>query len=172
MVQDNPENVQDIYQKYLSNVLCPAWILAPVTHDCIVCVPMFQLTRRPQGFKSDEQMRDVFSKPLGREFNTEQNFKERNKPKTIVTRVGQILEPMSEDLIFNKGSKITSDIELSKNGKEWRNKMEINNSIDTDINTNTDKPTKFPKKTDNRTKTKGNDGAKQRFKKDKKKAKK
>ena len=117
-------------------------------------------------------MRDVFSKPLGREFNTEQNFKERNKPKTIVTRVGQILEPMSEDLIFNKGSKITSDIELSKNGKEWRNKMEINNSIDTDINTNTDKPAKFQKKTDDRTKTKENDGTKQRFKKDKKKAKK
>ena len=37
----DPENVLDIYQKYLSNIVCPAWIFVPGEGGAFLCSVRF-----------------------------------------------------------------------------------------------------------------------------------
>ena len=82
------------------------------------CSVSSQLDRVPYPYKSHEHMKAVFAKPIGRDFNTEVQFRKNIKPHTVVSRIGQIIEPIDESALLHGGQKRKStDIALDSGSK-------------------------------------------------------
>ena len=75
-------------------------------------------------------MKAVFAKPIGRDFNTESQFRKNIKPHTVVSRIGQIIEPIDETALLHGGQKRKStDIALDSSKPRQQSKRKRRGNV-------------------------------------------
>ena len=65
----------------------------------------------PFPYKSLDNMKSVMSKPIGRDFNSEEAFKKKIKRRVVVSKIGQIINPINARSLMQQKTKM--DMEVS-----------------------------------------------------------